>query len=67
MRLNFTVPSMSCKNCKAHIEAALRDSGKASSWTVDLPGKLVTVDTDRDAAEIAGILAEAGYPPSDSP
>ncbi|OHD75854.1 MAG: hypothetical protein A3J97_14375 [Spirochaetes bacterium RIFOXYC1_FULL_54_7] len=65
MKHVFTVPDMSCNHCRTHIEKALDASGKAKAWTVDLTGKTVAVESDSDAAVLAGILSEAGYPPAD--
>ena len=44
-----------------HIENALKDWGKASSFSVDLPGKRVEVDSEASSADIVAVIAEAGY------
>lgn len=64
MKHVYSVPDMSCNHCRMRIEKALDASGKAKSWTVDLPGKTVAVESESDSATVAGILAEAGYPPA---
>jgi copper chaperone len=64
MKHVFSVPDMSCNHCRMRIEKALDASGKAKTWTVDLPGKTVAVESDSDVAVLAGILSEAGYPPA---
>ncbi len=61
MKYLFDVPDMSCGHCKAHIEAALRTWGKASSWNVDLEKKTVQVESAESAHAIAQVIQDEGY------
>jgi len=64
MKHVFKVPDMSCQHCRMRIEKAIAASGKASVWTVDLAQKTVAVESAADKAELATVLANAGYPPA---
>lgn len=55
----LTVPDMSCSHCEGRIKAILGGMGLAS-FSVDLPGKTVTVDTD-DLARVVQALDDGGY------
>jgi Cu+-exporting ATPase len=61
MNYKFQVEDMHCGHCKMHIENALKGWGKARSFSVDLPGKTVSVETDAAAPDIVAVIAEAGY------
>jgi copper chaperone len=66
MKLTFIVPDMSCNHCRGRIEKALAASGQASSWTVDLVSKTVSVESTAGAHVISNLLSEAGYPPAEA-
>jgi copper chaperone len=61
MKHSYSVDDMSCGHCKMHIENALKDSGKALSYTVDLASKKVVVETEASSKDIVAVIAEAGY------
>lgn len=63
MKYTFSVPDMSCGHCKSHIESALQEWGKASSWTVNLETKTVEVESTEPACMIARIIQDEGYTP----
>ncbi|MDL2229570.1 heavy-metal-associated domain-containing protein [Treponema sp. OttesenSCG-928-L16] len=63
MKYTFKVPEMSCGHCKGHIETGLKNWGKASSWTVDLDAKTVTVESDEPENAVARIIQDEGYTP----
>ncbi len=64
MKYTFNVPDMSCGHCRMHIEKALKDWGKASQWTVDLPAKSVVVESDENSTCVARIIQDEGYTPT---
>lgn len=64
MEYVFKVPDMSCGHCKMHIENALRDWGKASSWKVDLAAKTVAVASEEKGDAVARVISDVGYTPT---
>jgi len=65
MKHVYHVPDMSCGHCKARIEKALAASGLASSWSVELEGQRVSVESESPYADVAAVLDRAGYRPAD--
>ena len=63
MKYAFAVPDMSCGHCKAHIEEGIKNWGKASSWTVDLKSKTVSIESDEPANVVIRIIEDEGYTP----
>lgn len=61
MKYIFSVPDMSCNHCKMHIEASLKEWGKAQAWSIDVAGKRVEVESEAPAEEIISTIADAGY------
>jgi copper chaperone len=61
MKYSYSVADMSCGHCKMHIENALKESGLAKAFSVDLPGKRVEVESDSPSGKIVAVIAEAGY------
>jgi copper chaperone len=59
----LTVPEMSCDACRATITGALDLLPGVASVTVDLEGKLVTVEHDDDLAPVdrPAAIEEQGY------
>ncbi len=64
MKYTFKVPDMSCGHCKAHIENAFKDWGKASKWAVDLDAKKVVVESEERSEAVARVITDVGYTPS---
>jgi len=58
----FNVENMKCSGCSANVEKALADIAGVDGVSVDLEAKTVTVEGDIDAAVIANIISDAGYP-----
>lgn len=58
-RYRLSVPEMSCAHCEARITKALEEL-ELDSFSVDLAGKTVTVETD-DVKRVIEALDEAGY------
>ena len=61
----FAVPDASCDRCRQTIEGELHDQPGVSDVHVDLPGKVVRVAHDAEAAPAAVLadrLERSGYP-----
>ena len=58
----FNVEKMMCGGCEANVKKALADVAGVDSVEVDLEAKTVTVEGAIDAADIAKIISDAGYP-----
>lgn len=63
MSYTFSIPDMSCGHCVARIEKALKESGKAGSYSVDLTAKKVVVETEEAPELIERIIEDVGYTP----
>lgn len=61
MKYIFHIPDMSCGHCKTHIENAVKNWGKASSWTVDLDSKRLEVESEEPACMVARLIQDEGY------
>lgn len=64
MKYIYSVPDMSCGHCKSHIEEALQEWGKASSFSVELEHNRVTVESAEPSDAIVRIISDVGYTPS---
>jgi copper chaperone CopZ len=62
MKTVFNVEKMMCGGCEANVKKALADVTSVDSVEVDLEAKTVTVEGSVDAAAIATIISDAGYP-----
>lgn len=62
MSTKFHVPDMSCGHCKAAIEKAFATADPLAELNFDMEGRHVEIDSDLDAAAMASLLKEAGYP-----
>jgi len=58
----FNVENMKCGGCSSNVEKALADISGVESVTVDLEAKTVSVEGEIDAANIAKVITDAGYP-----
>ncbi len=63
MKYTFNVPDMSCGHCKMHIEEALKNWGKADSYSVDLDAKTVIVESAEPDSAVKRIIEDEGYHP----
>ena len=60
----ISVPEISCDHCKMSIEGATSQLEGVSRSVVDIPGKTVTVEFERDLVDLDKIVAaieEQGY------
>jgi copper chaperone len=64
MKYTFSVPDMSCGNCKKHIEEGLKNSGKVDSFSVDLDTKTVIVESAESETAVKRIIEDEGYHPT---
>ena len=62
--MEFKVAAMSCGHCVGVINKALLTLDPAAKVDIDLPAKLVKVESKEDRASILEALSEAGYPAS---
>jgi len=58
----FHIPDMSCGHCKATVEKSIHALDPAASIEFDMPARLISVNTTKDAARVQAVLSEAGYP-----
>lgn len=59
----FVIQSMSCGGCASRITQAVKNLDAKATIEVDLPTKIVRVDSAKDRASVTAALTEAGYPP----
>ncbi|MFW8636995.1 heavy metal translocating P-type ATPase [Cribrihabitans pelagius] len=66
--LRFQVEGMSCASCAGRVERALKAVPQVREAAVNLAGETVQVSHDgaASAAQLAAVLAEAGYPVADA-
>jgi copper chaperone len=60
--IEFTLPDMSCGHCERAVTQAVRQVDPAARVEVDLSQRKLRVESRVDAAQLARVLAEAGYP-----
>ncbi len=60
--IEFTVEKMKCGGCSANVERAVKALDPAARVDVDLAQKLVRVQSDVPANNLAKTISEAGYP-----
>jgi copper chaperone len=63
----YSVPGISCDNCKSAIEEAVGDLPDVTLVTVDVPAKTVQVAGGASDASIRAAIDEAGYDVADGP
>ena len=59
----FEIQSMSCGGCASRIAQAVKNLDAKAKIEVDLPNKMVRIETTEDRACVTSALTEAGYPP----
>ena len=60
--MKFSVSNMKCGGCVANVRKALEQADGVDSFEVDLDNAEATVTGSADAAAIARIITDAGYP-----
>jgi copper chaperone len=60
--LKLNVPDMTCGHCVGTVTKAVQGVDRDATVTVDLPSKIVTIETAVDAARISQAVDAAGYP-----
>jgi len=60
----FKLPDMTCGHCKAAVTEALQAVDAQAQITIDLPARLLRVESSQPQAALAVALSEAGYPPA---
>lgn len=61
MPIQLTVSSIVCDGCAEAIANAIKNQIPDAQVTVNLPTKLVTVETNASEAQIRHAIAEAGH------
>lgn len=65
--LKFEVKDMSCGHCAGSITRAIKEVDPQADVNVDLDGKVVSINTNADAAKIKNAIDEAGFTPAALP
>ncbi len=58
----FNVSKMSCGRCASNITQAVKNEDEYATIEVDLPAKIVKVESERPEQDIANAITNAGYP-----
>jgi len=61
--IEFEVKNMSCGHCVGMVTQAVKLVDPDAKVEVDLGGKKVKIESDKNRASFAEALAAAGYPP----
>lgn len=59
--LKLNVPDMTCGHCVATVTKAVQSVDSNAAVMVDLPSKIVSIETAADAARISQAIDAAGY------
>ncbi len=59
--LKLNVPNMTCGHCVGTVTKAVKSVDSNAAVTVELPSKLVTIETTADAASVSEAIEAAGY------
>ena len=62
--MQFSVPDMTCGHCASTITKAVKAEDPAAKVEVDLPRRLVKVESMLSRDEIAQQIVDAGYTPT---
>jgi copper chaperone len=58
---SFQVQGMSCQHCVRAVTQAVQEVDPSAQVRVDLAAGRVEVQSDKDAAELARVIADEGY------
>ncbi len=56
------VENMTCGHCVSRVTEAVKSVDPAAKVTVDLPSKLVRIDSVKNIEDLSAAMEEAGYP-----
>ena len=59
--LKLNVPDMTCGHCVGTVTKAVKSVDSSAAVTVDLPSKIVTIETTADASRISEAVDSAGH------
>ena len=59
----FVIQSMSCGGCASRITQVVKNLDAQAKIEVDLPTKMLRIDSTKDRASLTAALTQAGYPP----
>ncbi len=57
------VEAMTCGHCAGRVTQAVKAIDPEAVLVIDLPGKLVRINSTHKLAELSAAMTEAGYPP----
>lgn len=60
--LKLKVPKMTCGHCASTVTTTIKSVDADANVDIDLTHQQVTIDSRADAAALAAVLVEAGYP-----
>lgn len=60
--LKLNVTAMTCGHCVGTVTKAVQSVDSNAAVNVDLPSKIVTIETTVDAVQISQAVEAAGYP-----
>lgn len=61
--MQFQIDAMMCGGCARSVTKAIQSVDPQARVDIDLEMKRVVVASDADAAKIAAVLEDVGYPP----
>ena len=59
--MKFKVPDMTCGHCAKTVEKAVKDADPSAQVSVDLPRKVLTVQTAAGEGRVRDLIRAAGY------
>lgn len=59
--LKLNVPDMTCGHCVGTVTKAVKSIDSSAAVTVDLPSKIVTIETTADTSRISQAVEAVGY------
>jgi copper chaperone len=59
--MQFTVPNMTCGHCVKSITSAVHSVDSAAQVDIDLPARLVRIETKQPSAIVEDAIRAAGY------
>lgn len=60
--LKLHVPKMTCGHCASTVTTAIKTVDADANVDIDLAQQQLTIESSADAAALAAVLEEAGYP-----
>ncbi len=58
----YRVPDMSCRHCVAAVTNAVKDVDATAKVDIDLPARMLSIETAAEPSKVTQALGAAGYP-----